>query len=113
MRNRIQTGLSMMCFFYTCCHGSMHSSSAIKSLTSEATPSATPFFKRAYKLAILPDYKCPGLICLALPARQKFGLILVIKLLLVEVKKNHLNKKCAPNLLFFNEKQNQKDSDDF
>ena len=39
------------------------------------------------KLAILPDYKCPGLICLALPARQKFGLILVIKFFLVEVIK--------------------------
>ena len=27
--------------------------------------------------------------------------------------KSHLNKKCAPNLLFFNEKKIQKDSDDF
>ena len=49
----------------------------LKSLTSEAIPSATQFFKRAYK--IFPDYKHPGLICLALPPRQKFGLILVIK----------------------------------
>ena len=46
---------------------------------SEATPSATPFFKRASKLAIFTNYKCPRLICLALPACQKFGLILVIK----------------------------------
>ena len=52
----------------------------VKSLTSEAIPSATQFFKRANtKLAIFPDYKHPGLICLALPPRQKFGLILVIK----------------------------------
>ena len=66
------------------------------------------------KKAILPDYKCLGLICLALPARQKFGLILVKKFFLIKViKKNHLNKKCLPNLLFFNEKKNQKDSDDF
>ena len=63
-----------------------------------------PIFQKG--LQILPDYECPGLICLALPARQKFGLILVIKFFLVEVIKNHLNKKCAPNLLFFNEKKN-------
>ena len=36
------------------------------------------FSKGLTKLAILPDYKCPGLTCLALPARQKFDLILVI-----------------------------------
>ena len=59
----------------------------VVSWESEATPSATPFFKRAYKLAILPDYECPGLICLALLARRKFGLILVIKFFLVEVMK--------------------------
>ena len=59
------------------------------------------------KLAILPDYEFPGFICLALPARQRFGLILVIKFFLVEVI------KCAPNLLFFNEKRIQRDSDDF
>ena len=45
----------------------------VKSLTSEATPSANPFFKRAYKTSH------PGLICLAMSPRQKFGLILVIK----------------------------------
>ena len=38
------------------------------------------FPKGLTKLAILPDYKRSGLICLALPACQKFGLILVIKL---------------------------------
>ena len=57
----------------------------IKSLlTLEVTPSATPFFKRAY---ILPNYKCPGLICLALPPHQKFGLILAIKFFKFEVIK--------------------------
>ena len=45
------------------------------------------FSKGLTKLAILPDYKCPGLICLALPARQKFGPILVIRFFLVEVIK--------------------------
>merc|ERR1712051_722464 len=37
------------------------------------------FSKGLTKLAIFPDYERPGLICLALPPRQKFGLILVIK----------------------------------
>ena len=47
-----------------------------------------PYFSKGLtKLAILPDYDCPGLICLALPARRKFGLILVIKFFLVEVMK--------------------------
>ena len=47
-----------------------------------------PYFSKGLtKLAILPDYECPGLICLALPAHQKFGLILVIKFFLVEVMK--------------------------
>ena len=40
------------------------------------------FSKGLTKLAILPDYKCAGLICLALPARQVCGLILVIKFFL-------------------------------
>ena len=76
-----------------------------KSLTSKATPSAASFFKRAHKILILTDYKCPGLIRLALPSYQKFGLILVIKFFLnLKLSKNHLNKKCLPNLSFFNEK---------
>ena len=29
------------------------------------------FSKRLTKLAIFPDYKCPGMLCLALPARRK------------------------------------------
>ena len=45
------------------------------------------FSKGLTKLAILPDCECPGLICLALPARRKFGLILVTKFFLVEVMK--------------------------
>ena len=45
------------------------------------------FSKGLTKLAILPDYKCPGLSCLAFPACQKFCLILVIKFFLVEVMK--------------------------
>ena len=64
------------------------------------------FQKELTKLAILPDNKCSGLICLALPPGQKFGLILVIKFFFnLKLSKNHLHKKCAPNLLFFNEKK--------
>ena len=43
------------------------------------------FSKGLTKLAILPSYKCPGLICLALPARQRFGLILVINFFLLKL----------------------------
>ena len=50
----------------------------LKLLTSKAIPSATQFFKRAYKISHFPE-KLPGLICLPLPPRQKFGLILAIK----------------------------------
>ena len=46
------------------------------------------FSKGLTKLAILPNHERPGLICLALPAHRKFGLILVqIKFFLVEVMK--------------------------
>ena len=49
----------LLFFFFPC---------PVKSLTSEATHSATQFFKRSKKLAILPDYMRPGMLCLALPA---------------------------------------------
>ena len=41
------------------------------SMGSEVTPLATPFFKGLTKLAILPDYKHPGMLCQALPARRR------------------------------------------
>ena len=47
------------------------------SLTSEATLSATQFFKRSYKISL--DYKRPCMLCLALQPGQKLGLILVEK----------------------------------
>ena len=51
-----------------------------------------PIFQKGlqnWPTAILPDYKCPEMICLALPARQKFDLILVIKFFLIEdIKKS-------------------------
>ena len=54
--------------------------SPLEFLISEATPSAIQFLKRAYKInhSSRPDYKLPELLCLALPPRQKLGLILVI-----------------------------------
>ena len=39
----------------------------VKSLTSEATPSATQFFKGLTKLAIILDYKHPGMLCQLIP----------------------------------------------
>ena len=42
----------------------------LKLLTSKATPSANQFFKGDTKLAILPDYECSRLLCLAFPLCQ-------------------------------------------
>ena len=68
--------------------------SRLKSLMSEAIPSAIQFIKRAYKLAMFPDYKPPGLICLALPPRQKSDMILPFEVVLeLKLTKNQLNKK--------------------
>ena len=64
-------------------HNRQFPSPSIVSWGLEVTPSATPFSKGLTKLAILPDYECPGSICLALRARRKFGLILLIKFFLV------------------------------
>ena len=45
------------------------------------------------KLAILPDYKCPRMLFLALPPCQKFGLVLVKKWLQkINLTKNVLLK---------------------
>ena len=57
---------------------------------------------------------CPGLISLALPPRQKSGMILPFEVVLkLKLPKNNFNKKCAPKFLFFNEKTYQEDLDDF
>ena len=42
---------------------------------------------------------------------QKYDIILVIEILILSKYVN--NKKCAPELIFFNEKKNEKDSDNF
>ena len=46
------------------------------------------------------------MLCLAFPLHQKSGMILVV--LKLQLPKNHLNKKCAPKLLFFIEKKIKK-----
>ena len=67
------------------------------------------FLKGLTKLAILLNYKCPELLCLALPPHQILGLILVIKFFFkLKLQKNHFNKKCEPKLLFFNEKKSER-----
>ena len=52
--------------------------------------------------------------CLALQPGQKLNMILLFEMVLkLNLPKNHFNKKCAPKILFLNEKKNQKDLDDF
>ena len=66
------------------------------------------------RLAILPNDKCPKILCLALPPCPKSGLILVKKVVLrFMLPKNHFTNKGAPKLLFLSEKNNRKDSGDF
>ena len=43
----------------------------LKSFSMEATPSATQFSNGLTKLAFLPDYKRPGMLCLSLLAHRK------------------------------------------
>ena len=63
--------------------------------------------KNQQKFTLIPDYKRPGLLCLALLPHQKSGLTLVKKgFLKLKIPKNHCDKKCAPQFLFFNEKIN-------
>ena len=54
------------------------------------------------------------LLCLAWPTCQKLGLILVNKVFFeLKLQKYHFNKKCTPKRLFFDEKKNQENLDDF
>ena len=81
--------------------------STVKSLTSEVTPSATNFFKRAYKISHPPRFALPIFATLS-KMGPDFSKKVVVKL---KLPKNNFNKKCAPKFLLFNEK-NQKDLDD-
>ena len=66
-------------------------------LTSEVTPLATQSFKKAPKLAILPDYKRSEFLCQALPSRQKLDLM-------VKYKKIFLTKICSQTLILIRKK---------
>ena len=76
---------------------------------SEATHSATQFFKRAYKIGhplrlyafrvALPSFAVSSKI------RPAFNKKVFLKL---KLTKNHFSKKCAPKFLFFNEKKIRK-----
>ena len=55
---------------------------SLKSLTSEATPSATQFLKGHTKLAVILDYKRPWMLCLALQPGQKSDVILPFEVVL-------------------------------
>ena len=51
--------------------------------------------------------------CLALQPGQKSGMVLPFEAVLkLKLPKNYFNKKCAPKILFLDEKKNQKDSND-
>ena len=86
----------------------------IVSWESEATPSATPFFKRAYKISHFPGLWASWVDLPSFATSSKiwpnFSNKVVEKLML---SKSVNNKKCAPKLVFFNEKKIEKDSDDF
>ena len=81
---------------------------------SEATPSATPFFKRAYKISHFPRLWASWVDLPSFATSSKiwpnFSNKVVEKLML---SKSVNNKKCAPKLIFFNEKKIEKDSDNF
>ena len=81
----------------------------LKALTSEATTSATQFFKRSYKISHNPVDALPSFAAWS-KIEPDFSREVVLKLTL---PKNHFNKNCAPKILFFNKKENQKDSNDF
>ena len=86
----------------------------VVSWESEATPSATPFFKRAYKISHPPRFWVSWIDLPSFASSSKILPNFSNKVFFwLKLWKSHLNKKCAPNLSFFNEKKIQKDSDDF
>jgi hypothetical protein len=49
------------------------------------------------------------MLCLALQPGQKWGMILLLQAVLkLKLQKNHFSKKCAPRILFLNEKKIRK-----
>ena len=88
--------------------------SEVKSLTSEAIPSANQFFKRAYKISDFPGLEASWVDLPSFATSSKiwpnFSNKVVKKLIL---SKNANNKRCASKFVFFNEKKIENDSDDF
>ena len=80
---------------------------------SEATPSATLFFKSAFKISHFPGLWAPWVDLPSFATSSKiwpnFSDIVVKKLML---SKNANNTKCACKFVFFNEKKIEQDSDD-
>ena len=86
----------------------------VVSWESEATPLATSFFKRAYKISHPPRLWVSWIDLPSFATSSKiwpnFSNKVVEKLIL---SKNANNKLCASKFVFFNEKKIEKDSDDF
>ena len=59
------------CKYIQNCISRVNIKGVLKSLTLEATPLAPNFSKGLTKLAIILDYKHPGMLCLAFPAHSK------------------------------------------
>ena len=73
---------------------------------SEATPSATPFFKRAYKISHPPRLWVSWIDLPSFASSSKIWPNFINKVFFSwSYEKVILTKKCAPNLLFFNEKK--------
>ena len=71
-----------------------------KSLTLEATPLATQFFKRSYKISHNPGLSASLDALPSFAAWSKIGPDFSRKVVLkLKLPKNHFNKKCAPKIL--------------
>ena len=70
----------------------------LKSLTSKATPLATQFFKRAYKISHFPGLWASWFDLPSFATLSKIWSNFKCKVFLnLKLSKNHLNKKCAQN----------------
>jgi hypothetical protein len=78
----------------------------LKSLTLEAIPSATQFFKRSYKISHNSGLEASLVALPSFAALSKIRPDFIKKVVLkLKFSKNHYNKKCTPKILFFNEKK--------
>ena len=100
--------------YSTTCNLRLSIHSVVGSWGSEETPSATQFFKRAYKISQFPRLlvSLVDLPCFATSSKIWPNFINKVVEKLIS-SKNANNKKCASKFVFFNEKKNEKESDDF